>query len=188
MSFRAVPESTSYRDPASGEFFQRQGTVGSFGRYEPFQTLEIRYDRDLPFRSETLPYIPGRDDKGSSPLMNLFSSAVDKAQKWKEFSAASQDYSQSGTDIPSFSTGSGGAFAAGSDFPGQGFGYQYQGPSVVAQGIPVGQDPIFRRGPLTQEDFSEMVNYNLDLKKYGPTFKAPATAPAGPKLPFFKPA
>jgi hypothetical protein len=170
MSFRAVPESTSYRDPASGEFFQRQGTVSGSGRYEPIQTMEIRYDRDLPFRSETLPYIPGRDDKGSSPLMNLFSSAVDKAQKWKEFSAGSEDYSQSGTDIPSFSTGSGGAFAAGSDFPGQGFGYQYQSPSAVAQGIPVGQDPRF---PMSQEDFSEIVNQNLDSRVRQPIMLSP---------------
>lgn len=146
-------------NPGSGRFEPRK--QGS-----PIQTMEIRYDRDK---------------------LGGFSDAINKALKWKEISAASQDYSQSGTDIPSYSEGFGGAFAAGSDFPGQGFGYQYQSPSAVAQGIPVGQDPIFRRGPLTQEDFSEMVNYNLDLKKYGPTFKAPATAPAGPKLPFFKP-
>jgi hypothetical protein len=143
-----------------------------FGSYssEPIKTMEIRYDRDLPSRAETLPYIPGRDARGADPLMKLFSSAVNKAQKWKEFSAGSEDYSQSGTDIPSFSTGSGGAFAAGSDFPGQGFGYQYQSPSAIAQGIPVGQDPRF---PMSQEDFSEIVNQNLDARMRQPIMLSP---------------
>ena len=35
MTFKALPESTSYRDPGSGEFFQRRGTVSDFGRIEP---------------------------------------------------------------------------------------------------------------------------------------------------------
>ena len=50
----------------------------------------------------------------------------------REYLSGREDYSQSGTDIPNFSTGSGGAFAAGSDFPGQGFGYQYQSPTTIA--------------------------------------------------------
>jgi hypothetical protein len=184
MTFRAVPESTSYRDPASGEFFQRQGTVSGSGRYEPIQTMEIRYDRDKPSRAVTLPYIPGQDKSEVVPMWN---NAINKSQKWQELAAASRDYSQFGTDIPGFSTGSGGAFAAGSDFPGQGFGYQYQSPAI-AQGLPVGQDPNFRDGPMSQEDFSEMVNYGLDLK-HGSRFRtAPVAAPVGPQLPRFKPA
>lgn len=167
MSFRALPESTSYRDPASGQFFQRQGTVSGSGRYEPIQTMEIRYDRDKPAQFVTLPYFPGKSEEG---IELIRSDAVNKAQKWKEFSAGSEDYSQSGTDIPSFSTGSGGAFAAGSDFPAQGFGYQYQSPSAVAQGIPVGQDPRF---PMSQEDFSEIVNQNLDSRVRQPIMLSP---------------
>jgi hypothetical protein len=129
MTFRAVPESTSYRDPVSGEFFQRQGTVSGSGRYEPIRTMEIRYDRDKPSRAVTLPYIPGQDKSEVVPMWN---NAINKSQKWQELAAASRDYSQSGTDIPDFSAGSGGAFAAGSDFPGQGFGYQYQSPAMIA--------------------------------------------------------
>lgn len=96
---------------------------------DPIRTMEIRHDRDQPSRALTLPYIPGQDKSEVVPMRN---NAVNKSQKWKEFSAASQDYSQSGTDIPGFSTGSGGAFAARSDFPGQGFGYQYQSPAMIA--------------------------------------------------------
>jgi len=83
------------------------------------------------------------------PSSNPWTDAINKAQKWKEFSSTSQDYSQSGTDIPSYSEGSGGAFAAGSDFPGQGFGYQYQSPSDIAAGpsfeIPKGQGALGNR-------------------------------------------
>ena len=96
---------------------------------DPIRTMEIRYDRDQPSRAVTLPYIPGQDKSEVVPMWN---NAINKSQKWQELSAASQDYSQSGTDIPGFSTGSGGAFAAGSDFPGQGFGYQYQSPAMIA--------------------------------------------------------
>jgi hypothetical protein len=169
MSFRALPESTSYRDPATGEFFQRQGTVSGSGRYEPIRTMEIRYDRDQPSRAVTLPYIPGQDKSEVVPMRN---NAVNKSQKWKEFSAASQDYSQSGTDIPGFSTGSGGAFAAGSDFPGRGFGYQYQSPAI-AQGIPVGQDENL---PMSQEAFRDAI-YTLQEKKRGALTKPIDLAP-----------
>jgi len=185
----AISEQPRNWNPSSGRFEpDRKG--------DPIRTMEIRYDRDQPSRAITLPYIPGQDDAavdlksffpGDVEITPAWANAKNKAQKWQEFSSASRDYSQSGTDIPSYSAGSGGAFAAGSDFPGQGFGYQYQSPAI-AQGIPVGQDPIFRKGPLSQEDFSEMVNYGLDLKKYGPSFGAtPKSAPAGPKLPIFKP-
>jgi hypothetical protein len=151
---------------------------------DPIQTMEIRYDRDKPSRAVTLPYFPGQD---KTEVMPMWNNAVNKAQQWQESSAGRQDYSQSGNSIPNFSAGSGGAFASGSDFPGQGFGYQYQSPAI-AQGLPVGQDPNFRDGPMSQEDFSEMVNYGLDLK-HGPRFRtAPAAAPVGPQLPrFFKP-
>jgi hypothetical protein len=134
---------------------------------DPIRTMEIRYDRDKPAQFVTLPYFPGKSEEGIEPIRF---DALNKAQKWKEFSAASQDYSQMGTDIPSFSTGSGGAFAAGSDFPGQGFGYQYQSPLAIAQGIPVGQDPRF---PMSQEDFSEIVNQNLDSRVRQPIMLSP---------------
>lgn len=61
-----------------------------------------------------------------------FTTAKNKAKIWQEFSSASQDYSQAGTDIPTFSKGSGGAYSAGSNQSPQGFGYQYQSPSNVA--------------------------------------------------------
>lgn len=75
--------------------------------------------------------------------------ALGKATKWKALSSGSNDYFQTGTDIPTISEGSGGAYAAGSDFPPQGFDYQYQTPETVAGGwnmdlskpyIPGGQD------------------------------------------------
>lgn len=47
------------------------------------------------------------------------------------FRKASQ-YKQSGTDIPTFSEGSGGAGVAGSDIQPQGFGYSYQSPEYLA--------------------------------------------------------
>jgi hypothetical protein len=61
-----------------------------------------------------------------------FTTALNKAKMWQQLSSASQDYSQSGTDIPNFSEGSGGAYSAGSNQSPQGFGYQYQSPSNVA--------------------------------------------------------
>ena len=156
MTSRALPESIFYRDPGSGEFLQRRGTVSDFGRIEPLwqessapmRTMEIRYDRDRPAQAVTLPYIPGQDNSEIMPMRN---NAVNKSQKWKEFSAASQDYSQSGTDIPSFNTGSGGAFAAGSDFPGQGFGYQYQSPATIAGSPSFNLDPDFD-SPIIDRD------------------------------------
>jgi len=159
MTFRAVPESTSYRDPASGEFFQRQGTVSGSGRYEPIRTMEIRYDRDK------------------------LTNAIDKAQKWKEFSAASQDYSQSGTDIPGFSTGSGGAFAAGSDFPGQGFGYQYQSPAAIAASPSFDMNKPYIPG---QQDYTGIPNATPEMLRRLQQRKM--VNPGGQELPgFLKP-
>ena len=44
MAFKALPESTSYRDPGSGEFFQRRGTVCDFGRIEPLWQPSSMFD------------------------------------------------------------------------------------------------------------------------------------------------
>ena len=180
MTFRSLPESTSYRDPASGEFFQRQGTVSGSGRYEPIQTMEIRYDRDKPSRAVTLPYIPGQD---SSEVVPMWNNAVNKSQKWKEFSAASQDYSQSGTDIPGFSTGSGGAFAAGSDFPGQGFGYQYQSPATIAGSPSFDMNKPYIPG---QQDYTGIPNATPEMLRRLQQRKM--VNPGGQQLPgFLKP-
>lgn len=62
------------------------------------------------------------------------SQALGKAAQWKALSSGSKDYFQTGTDIPTISEGEGGAYAAGSDFPPQGFDYQYQTPETVAGG------------------------------------------------------
>ena len=169
---RAEPESVYYRDPGSGEFFQRQGTVDARGRsapYEPleipFQTMEIRYDRDKPSQAVTLPYFPDQDKSEFLPMWN---NAINKSQKWQELSSASRDYSQAGTDIPSFSTGSGGAFAAGSDFPGQGFGYQYQSPAMIAASPSFDLDPDVN-SPIIDRDLErhreQYGRYKPDTKK-----------------------
>jgi hypothetical protein len=180
MSFKAVPESTSYRDPVSGEFFQRQGTVSGSGRYEPIQTMEIRYDRDKPSRAVTLPYIPGQDKSEVVPMRN---NAVNKSQKWKEFSVASQDYSQSGTDIPDFNAGFGGAFAAGSDFPGQGFGYQYQSPATIAGSPSFDMNKPYIPG---QQDYTGIPNATPEMLRRLQQRKM--VNPGGQQLPgFLKP-
>ena len=159
MDFRSLPESTSYRDPYTGEFFQRQGTVNGSGRYEPIQTMEIRYDRDK------------------------LTNAIDKAQKWKEFSAASQDYSQFGTDIPGFSTGSGGAFAAGSDFPGQGFGYQYHSPAAISASPSFDMNKPYIPG---QQDYTGIPNATPEMLRRLQQRKM--VNPGGQELPgFLKP-
>jgi hypothetical protein len=72
------------------------------------------------------PFFPG--DVEITPA---WANSLNKAQKWKELSSASQDYSQSGTDIPTFSEGSGEAYSAGSDQTPQGFGYQYKTPFSI---------------------------------------------------------
>ena len=88
--------------------------------------------RDDPFYTPPLPNFPWE----SSDIQTMIARdrAKEKARQWSELSSSRQDYSQSGTDIPSYSEGSGSTFAAGSDFPAQGFGYQYQSPSAVAAG------------------------------------------------------
>jgi hypothetical protein len=94
------------------------------------------------------------------------------------FLKGSEDYRQSGTDIPSFGIR---RSYVGGVVPGE---EPFLNEQIAS--VPVGQDPNFRNGPLSQEDFSEMVNYGLDLKKYGPSFKA--APPASPQLPrFLKP-
>lgn len=180
MTFRAVPESTSYRDPVSGEFFQRQGTVSGSGRYEPIRTMEIRYDRDQPSRAVTLPYIPGQDKSEVVPMWN---NAINKSQKWQELSAASRDYSQFGTDIPDFSAGSGGAFAAGSDFPGQGFGYQYQSPAMIAGSPSFDMNKPYIPG---QQDYTGIPNATPEMLRRLQQRKM--VNPGGQQLPgFLKP-
>jgi hypothetical protein len=131
---------------------------------DPIRTMEIRYDRDRPAQAVTLPYIPGQNSSEIVPMRN---NAVNKSQKWKELSAASQDYSQAGTDIPSFSTGSGGAFAAGSDFPGQGFGYQYQSPAMIAGSPSFDLDPDFN-SPIIDR---ELERYREQHGRYKPDSK-----------------
>ena len=131
---------------------------------DPIRTMEIRYDRDRPAQAVTLPYIPGQDNSEIVPMRN---NAVNKSQKWKEFSAASQDYSQAGTNIPSFNTGSGGAFAAGSDFPGQGFGYQYQNPAIIAGSPSFNVDPDFD-SPIIDRDLER---YRAEHGRYKPDSK-----------------
>ena len=96
----------------------------------------------------------------------------------RQYVKGSEDYRQSGTDIPPFGV-------SRSYEGGGGTGMEPYFNEQIAS-VPVGQDPNFRNGPLSQEDFSEMVNYGLDLKKYGPSFKA--APPASPQLPrFLKP-
>ena len=68
--------------------------------------------------------------------------ALGKAAQWKALSSGSNDYFQTGTDIPTINEGSGGAYAAGSDFPPQGFDYQYQTPETVAGGPSFEIEPI----------------------------------------------
>jgi len=75
-----------------------------------------------------------------------FTTALNKAKMWQQLSSASQDYSQSGTDIPNFSEGSGGAYSAGSNQSPQGFDYQYQTPFNIGGApsfdIPQGQGAL----------------------------------------------
>jgi hypothetical protein len=120
---------------------------------------------DNSYSAEVRPFFPG--DVEITPA---WANAKNKVQKWQELSTGDQYYSQSGTNIPTYTEGAGGAFAAGSDFPARGFGYQYQSPSAIAQGIPVGQDPRF---PMSQEDFSEIVNQNLDARMRKPIMLSP---------------
>lgn len=139
---------------------------------DPIRTMEIRYDRDRPAQAETLPYFPDQDKSSFvtlpyRPNQDTARDAINRSRKWQEFSAASQDYSQSGTDIPSFNTGSGGAFAAGSDFPGQGFGYQYQNPATIAGSPSPNVDPDFD-SPIIDRDLER---YRAEHGRYKPDSK-----------------
>jgi hypothetical protein len=77
--------------------------------------------------------------------------ALGKAAEWKKLSSEGGYYSQTGTDpnFPTFSTGRGETYAAGSDFPPQKFEYDYVSPEYLAGNfnyeiakphIPGGQD------------------------------------------------
>jgi hypothetical protein len=90
-------------------------------------TADWRLDRDGPVSFNAEPFFPG-----DAEITPAWANSVNKATKWQQLSSASQDYSQSGTDIPTFSEGSGGAYSAGSDQAPRGFNYQYQSPSNVA--------------------------------------------------------
>jgi hypothetical protein len=147
---------------------------------DPIRTMEIRYDRDQPSRAVTLPYIPGQDKSEVVPMRN---NAINKSQKWQELSAASRDYSQFGTDIPGFSTGSGGVFAAGSDFPGQGFGYQYQSPATIAGSPSFDMNKPYIPG---QQDYTGIPNATPEMLRRLQQRKM--VNPGGQQLPgFLKP-
>ena len=113
----------------------------------------------------------------------MWSNAINKAQKWQEASAGRQDYFQSGTDIPTFSTGSGGAFAAGSDFPGQGFDYQYQSPAMVAGSPSFDMNKPYIPG---QQDYTGIPNATPEMLRRLQQRKM--VNPGGQELPgFLKP-
>jgi hypothetical protein len=69
----------------------------------------------------------------------------------QEYIAGMTRYQQAGTDVPDFGMQTDYAQQAGGPLVGQ----------TVAQGIPVGQDPIF---PMSQEEFSDYVRGRLDQK------------------------
>ena len=148
---------------------------------DPTRTMEIRYDRDKPSRAVTLPYFPGQD---KTEVMPMWNNAVNKAQQWQESSAGRQDYSQSGTNIPSFSAGSGGAFASGSNFPGQGFGYQYQSPAAIAASPSFDMNKPYIPG---QQDYTGIPNATPEMLRRLQQRKM--VNPGGQELPgFLKPA
>lgn len=76
---------------------------------------------------------------------------------FREELGGERTYAQSGTNIPSFNIG-------------QTYGQTEGGPvfsQTVAQGIPVGQDPIF---PMSQEEFSDYIRNKQDQRvPLGPT-------------------
>lgn len=70
----------------------------------------------------------------------------------QEYQAGEKTYAQAGAGIPSFQLG-------------QTYGQQEGGPvysSLTAQGIPVGQDPIF---PMSQEEFKDLMYRKSDQSK-----------------------
>jgi hypothetical protein len=84
----------------------------------------------------------------------------------QNFISGQQKYSQEGTGIPSFSIGRDYEGGYGTDFDPY---YQENisaspgrlADKTIAQGIPVGDDPIF---PMDQEQFSDYIRYRLDKK------------------------
>jgi hypothetical protein len=68
-------------------------------------------------------------------MMDSWLNAARKASNWKEISSASSDYAQTGTGMPTFSTGGASGFMAGSDVPPQGYGYGYASPEYLASGL-----------------------------------------------------
>jgi hypothetical protein len=69
----------------------------------------------------------------------------------QEYIAGMNRYQQAGADVPDFGVQTDYAQQEGGPLVGQ----------TVAQGIPVGQDPIF---PMSQEEFSDYVRGRLDQK------------------------
>ena len=69
----------------------------------------------------------------------------------QEYVAGMNRYQQAGTDVPDFGVQTDYAQQAGGPLVGQ----------TVAQGIPVGQDPIF---PMGQEEFSDYVRGRMEQR------------------------
>ena len=121
--------------------------MGGFGG-SPMQPIDPEYLRKMQqpvtqpaggfkkFLEEYLPKVPG----------------TEKPQGYfREELGGERTYAQSGTDIPSFQVG-------------QAYGQKEGGPvyeRTVAQGIPVGQDPIF---PMGQEEFSDYVRGRMEQR------------------------
>jgi hypothetical protein len=71
-------------------------------------------------------------DNDFPALMPNWGKAKDKATLWSKSGFGSQDYFQTGTDIPTLAEGSGGAYAAGTGMEPAGFAYDYAAPQQVA--------------------------------------------------------
>ena len=120
---------------------------GGFGG-SPLQPIDPDY-RDKMLQPGTTP--PG----GFKEFLQQYLPKVPGTQKptgyFREDLSGERSYAQSGTDIPSFQVG-------------QSYGQQEGGPiygQTVAQGIPVGQDPIF---PMGQEEFSDYVRGRMEQR------------------------
>jgi hypothetical protein len=80
-------------------------------------------------------------DNDFPAVMPNWGKAKDKASIWRESGLGSSSYYQTGTDIPTFETGSGGAYASGSDMKPQGFSYGYETQPQLAGGPSFNLDP-----------------------------------------------
>jgi hypothetical protein len=128
--------------------------------------------------AEVRPFFPG--DVEITPA---WANAKNKVQKWQELSTGDQYYSQSGTNIPTYTEGAGGAFAAGSDFPGQGFGYQYQSPAAIAASPSFDMNKPYIPG---QQDYTGIPNATPEMLRRLQQRKM--VNPGGQELPrFLKP-